>query len=108
MLKKSKILDVLLIPLQKSTNLQDFGEFCCGIWSMVKIRVIAHGIPQNIVESDKALEDTEAKTIKLPRVPSLGEYIIWRNQSFRITKVTYFPDNYAYTAAIEIEWCESV
>jgi hypothetical protein len=108
MIINSKIWDVLLIPLQKSTNIQAFVHFCRGIWSMVKIRVIAHDIPQNIIESDKALQDTEAKTIKLPRVPSLGEYIIWRNQNFRITKVTYFPDNYAYTAAIEIEWCESV
>lgn len=108
MLKKCRILDVLLIPLQKSSNIQAFVHFCRGIWLMVQIRVIAQGIPQNIVESDQGLQDTEAKIIKLPRVPSLGEYIIWRNQSFKITKVTYFPDNYAYTAAIEMEWCESV
>ncbi|MBD2446147.1 hypothetical protein H6G76_03040 [Nostoc sp. FACHB-152] len=108
MLKDSKILDVLLIPRQKSTNILTFVHFCRDIWLMVQIRVIAHGIPQNLIESDKGLQDTEAKTIKLPRVPSLGEYIIWRNQNFRITKVTYFPDNYAYTAAIEMEWCETV
>ncbi|MCC5636467.1 hypothetical protein LC593_11460 [Nostoc sp. CHAB 5844] len=101
-------MDVLLKPLQKSSNIQAFVYFCRDIWLMVQIRVIAHGIPQNIVESDKGLQDTEAKTIKLPRVPSLGEYIIWQNQSFKITKVTYFPENYTYTAAIEIEWCESV
>ncbi|WP_026730782.1 hypothetical protein [Fischerella sp. PCC 9605] len=107
MFRDCRILDDFLIPLQKYTNVEVFVYFCRGIWFMPTIRVIPSGIPNNIVESDKVLRQTNAKTIKLSRVPSIGEYIIWRNQNFQVIKVTFITEN-SIDAAIEIEWCESL
>ncbi|KOP27287.1 hypothetical protein AMR41_05830 [Hapalosiphon sp. MRB220] len=107
MFKDCRILDAFLIPLQKYTNVEVFVYFCRGILFMPTIQVIPSGIPKNIAESDKVLRQTKTKTIKLSRVPSIGEYIIWRNQNFKVIKVTFITEDYI-DAAIEIEWCETL
>lgn len=102
----SNILNTFLIPLEKYTTIQDVVYFCSGIWSMIKIQVFLYGIPQHILDYDKIFKSTEVKTIKLSRVPIVGEIVFWRNQSFRITKVIHYSEKNDCTARIEMEWSQ--
>ncbi|KAF3890035.1 MULTISPECIES: hypothetical protein [Nostocales] len=104
MLNLSMILKVFSIPLEKYTTIQDFVYFWGGMWIVNKIRVLPYGIPQNLLESDSVLESVQVKTIRLSRIPVVGEFLVWRNQNFRVTKVTHYCDNYNYSAEIEMEW----
>ncbi|MFL9458044.1 hypothetical protein AB0756_39460 [Tolypothrix campylonemoides VB511288_2] len=106
MFNSSMILRNFLIPLEKYTIIQDFVYFCSGIWLMNKIRVIPVGIPENVLESDPVLKSVQSKIMRLPRTPIVGEFLVWRNQNFRITKVTHYSENYSYSAEIEMQWCE--
>ncbi|KAB8318215.1 hypothetical protein SD81_017195 [Tolypothrix campylonemoides VB511288] len=101
------LLDYLLIPLQKYVNAPAFTYFSRGIWLMIKIRMVPCGIPQKLLDSDPILADTKLKTIRLSRVPAVGEYLVWRDHNFRITKVTHYSEDYGVAAEVEMWWCES-
>jgi hypothetical protein len=76
---------------------------------MVKIRVIPHSIPDDILKIDPMLGNAldDIKIIKLSKFPILGESVIWRGMNFKITQITYF-DDYDYDAVIQIQWCENL
>lgn len=75
---------------------------------MIKVKVITYGLPQHILESDDFLNGTKAKFIKVSRVPIVGEWLIWREQNFKITKVIHSPDTNTHAAVVEAQWSESV
>lgn len=70
----------------------------------IEIKVIPSGIPQDILNVNSSIGET--KIIKLARVPSIGEWIIWQNHNFKISKVIHLTDDNTYTAIVVMDWCE--
>lgn len=64
------------------------------------------GIPQEVVNSDGFLKNRIRKTLSLRRLPNVGEWIIWRDQSFEITKVTHLTEG-EVDAIVEMQWRNS-
>uniref|UniRef100_A0A0C1N1P5 Phage protein n=1 Tax=Tolypothrix bouteillei VB521301 TaxID=1479485 RepID=A0A0C1N1P5_9CYAN len=72
---------------------------------LIEIKVVPFGIPQHILNVNPSI--TETKIIKLTRVPVIGEWIIWRNQNFQISKVIHLTEDDTCTAIVLMDWRES-
>jgi hypothetical protein len=64
---------------------------------------VPSGIPQEVVNSDSFLKNRIRKTLLLSRLPNVGEWIIWRDQNFEITKVTHLTEG-EVDAIVEMRW----
>jgi Ni,Fe-hydrogenase maturation factor len=72
---------------------------------LIEIKVVPSGIPQDILNVNSLIGET--KIIKLTRVPVIGEWIIWQNHNFKISKVIHLTEDDTYTAIVVMDWCES-
>lgn len=72
----------------------------------VLVQILPYGIPEPIANFDILLRNTTAKTLKLTRIPNQGEWIVWRDQNFQITKVIHLTES-NIDARVEMKWYEN-
>ncbi|MBC1225190.1 hypothetical protein GNF10_09595 [Nostoc sp. UCD121] len=72
----------------------------------VTVQIVPSGVPEEVADFDLLLKNTTAKILNLSRIPNQGEWIVWRDENFRITKVIHLLEG-NIDARVEMEWHES-